>query len=303
MLNTEMYALLNPDLRRAGLTTPEKLIQHYNRRGKREHRPTNFQQKFPFFDHKQYQQNYPDLRGMNRFELEMHWLKYGIKQNRTYRDVNHLVDRFGNKKKSDTNTHIQVFTQIYEKGVWGKGEHEDFKGSPGESSRLDYSLSSFIQFMRSLIELNKIKTIVDVGCGNFDWTRPVYEDLFHLEYTGYDAYKDLIEHNKKNHPDFDFVHLDCFNQKEKMKTADLCIVKDVFQHWSNKDIRTFLDYLVIHKRYKYILIINCSRQTEDNKDISTGGYRELNSSYAPLKDYKAKRLYEYSIKEASMIFI
>lgn len=301
MLNTELYALLNPDLRRAGLNTPEKLIQHYHQRGRKEHRPITFKQKFPQFDHKQYKENYPELKNMSNEALEIHWIKQGIKQNRTYKQMN-LGDIFQQKTFRDKNSHLPIFTQIYQREIWGKGENEEFKGSPGGSSKLDYSLQPFILFLRKMIENNNIKSIVDIGCGNFDWARPVYEDLLHITYTGYDAYNDIINYNKQKHPDFEFIHFDCYNQKEKLKSADLCILKDVLQHWSNAEIRTFFDYLVIHKKYKYILIINVSNQTEDNKDIATGGFRELNSGYAPLKYYKAKKLYEYSIKEASMIF-
>lgn len=292
-----MYSLLNPDLRRAGIITPHQLEQHWNKRGKREHRPMTFQQKYPHFNHAQYQKNYPDLKHLNRHQLEMHWLKFGVKQFRTFRSVQENKSKVAAK-----NDHIRIFTEIYEKEKWGKTDHEDFKGSPGKLSEVDYSIGSYIPFMKRFLQVNNIKRVVDIGCGNFEWAAPIYEDFPGIHYHGIEAYGDLVKHNQHLFPGKTFTHLDALHQKEKLPTADLCILKDVLQHWSNQDIYTFLDYLVKTKKFKIILIVNCCRQVKDDTDIATGGFRELDAGHLPLKKYNIQKIYNYITKEVSLIF-
>ncbi len=78
-------------------------------------------------------------------------------------------------------------------------------------------------------------------------------------------------------------------------------LKDVIQHWSLDNIYTFLDYLVNHKKFKYILICNCCNQKCDNTDIKNGDFRPLSCDYLPLKKYNPIKLYNYHSKEISVI--
>lgn len=299
MFNVEMYALLNPDLKRAGITTPVQLQSHYNKRGKREHRPITFHQKFPHFDHAQYQKNYPDLEGLNQYELEQHWLRHGIRQHRTYKQIQDpLNDKIRQIKESP---HVKIFTDIYQREAWGKGQHQEFRGSPGPNSHLDYTIGSFIPFLRKLITVNNITSVVDLGCGLFEWSAPIYENL-NVSYKGYDAYQDIIEYNKQKFPEKEFFHGDILLQRKKLPKADLGILKDVLVHWSNEDITTLLDYLVKEKVYKYILLVNTCRQSKDDVDTKTGGFRDLSCDYLPLKKYPIQKIYTYINKEVSMIF-
>ena len=66
-------------------------------------------------------------------------------------------------------------------------------------------------------------------------------------------------------------------------------------------IYTFLDYLVEHKKFKYILICNCCGQTHHNTDINDGEWRQLSCEYLPLKRYNPTKLYNYNTKEVSVI--
>jgi mannosyltransferase OCH1-like enzyme len=100
---------------------------------------------------------------------------------------------------------------------------------------------------------------------------------------------------------YNFLHLDFFNNKEDIIDCDLYILKDILQHWSINDITMFLDYLINHKVFKYILITNCSYQTNDNVDINTGNFRPLSADYLPLKKYNPEILYKYNTKEVSVI--
>jgi hypothetical protein len=196
----------------------------------------------------------------------------------------------------------QCFTDIYETGVWGSNNIAEYKGSSGGGSDIDYNKDNYVPFLKKFITDNNIKKIVDLGCGDFRCGKLIYDDL-DIIYTGYDTYKKLIVYNSNQYslPKYSFTHLDFCNNKESIMNGDLCILKDVIQHWSLDNIYNFLDYLVEYKKFKYILICNCSYQTQDNTDIQNGDHHQLSCEYLPLKKYNPIKLYNYHSKEVSLI--
>jgi hypothetical protein len=196
----------------------------------------------------------------------------------------------------------QTFTNIYENKIWGCNGNSEYNGSSGVGSDIDYNENTYVPFLKKFITDNQIKNIVDLGCGDFKCEQILYNDLDIL-YTGYDTYKKVIDYHSKNKslPKYSFIHLDFCNNKENIINGDLCILKDVIQHWSLDNIYTFLDYLVENKKFKYILICNCCKQTRDNTDIKNGQFRQLSCEYFPLKKYNPTKLYNYGSKEVSVI--
>ena len=198
----------------------------------------------------------------------------------------------------------QVFTNVYEKKLWGDNNIVEYNGSSGEGSDINYNKITYVPFLKKFINDNNIKTVVDLGCGDFKCGNLIYDDLDIL-YTGYDAYKKVVEYNSSQFslPKYSFIHLDFCNNKETIIEGELCILKDVIQHWSLKNIYNFLDYLIEHKKFKYILICNCCNQTTDNTDIKDGDFRCLSCDYLPLKKYNPTKIFNYQSKEVSFIQI
>jgi hypothetical protein len=197
----------------------------------------------------------------------------------------------------------QVFTNIYENNIWGyENNNTYYKGSSGSGSYVEYNRHTYIPFLKKFIIDNNIKTVVDLGCGDFKCGKLIYDDL-DVTYTGYDTYKKIIDHhsNTYTNPKYSFIHLDFCNNKESIISGDMCILKDVIQHWSLENIYRFLDYLIETKKCKYILICNCCNQTKDNTDISNGEWRPLSAGFFPLKKYTPNKLYNYDTKEVSVI--
>jgi hypothetical protein len=198
----------------------------------------------------------------------------------------------------------EIFTNIYENCQWGDNNNVEYTGSSGNGSDIDYNKKNYIPFLKKFITDNNIKNIVDLGCGDFRCGKLIYDDLDIL-YTGYDAYKKVIDYNLTHHSlsKYSFIHLDFYNNKENIVNGDMCILKDVIQHWSLQDIYIFLDYLVENKKFKYIWICNCCNQIQDNIDIHNGGWRQLSCEYLPLKKFNPLKLYNYHSKEVSVIEI
>ena len=168
----------------------------------------------------------------------------------------------------------------------------------------DYNKDNYIPFLKKLIIDNNITNITDLGCGDFKCGLLIYSDLA-ITYRGYDAYKKLIDYHSSLYSSskYNFYHLDFCNNKELIINGELCILKDVLQHWSLNNIYSFLDYLVENKKFKYILICNCSNQSKDNTDIIDGSMRPLSINYLPLKKYNPKLLGTYASKEISVIIM
>jgi len=198
----------------------------------------------------------------------------------------------------------QVFTNIYENNLWGNNLNVNYNGSSGPGSDIDFNKDTYVPFLRKFINDNKIINIVDLGSGDFKCGNLIYDDL-NVYYTGYDAYKKLIDYNSTKYlfPKYRFIHLDFCNNKENIINGELCILKDVIQHWSLDNIYSFLDYLVENKKFKYILICNCCAQSENDTDIQNGGWRQLSCDYFPLKKYNPRKLYNYKSKEVCVIEI
>ena len=91
------------------------------------------------------------------------------------------------------------------------------------------------------------------------------------------------------------------NNVDEIKSADLCVIKDVLQHWPLSSIYTFLDAIYNSKKFKYIVVTNCSYQNKDNTDIPMGEFRPLSKNYLPLKKYKPLSLLTYESKEVVLL--
>jgi hypothetical protein len=207
---------------------------------------------------------------------------------------------------SEINTdHVSIFTNIYENKVWGDNNNELYNGSSGNGSNIQINIP-YIDFLLKFITDKKIYSISDLGCGDFLIGNKIYDNL-DITYYGYDAYEKIIKYHKltQKNPKYYFTHLDFLNKKEELIPSDLCIIKDVLQHWNSNEITIFLDYLINNKIYKNILIINCNVHIGNiNINIKTGEYRALSATKEPLNKYNLNIIFNYgphNSKEVSLI--
>ena len=198
-------------------------------------------------------------------------------------------------------SHIDIFTNIYETCAWGDNKNSNYRGTSGGGSDPEFNMESYIPFLKKFIHDNSIQTVVDLGCGDFRCGKYIYTDL-DIQYTGYDAYAKVVEHNTASFPSdkYSFIHLDILNNKESIKGGDLCILKDILQHWHMDEIYRFMDYITETNKFKYILLVNCCNQKEDNPDNSQRSL-PLSAKYLPLKKYSPQVLFNYFTKEVSLI--
>jgi hypothetical protein len=202
--------------------------------------------------------------------------------------------------------HTEIFTSIYETCTWGDNATDGYKGSSGSGSAVELNIDSYIPYVIGFITLNNVKSVVDIGCGDWRCGSVIYKDL-PVNYTGIDVYESIIKRNSSIWPQHNWLHLDVVKNVEKLPGSDLLIIKDVLQHWSNFEIFSLLDHVIEKKLFKYIIICNCSYQAYEMQDISheeqkmLGRMRPLTAEKFPLRKYNPHVIFKYSTKEISLI--
>jgi SAM-dependent methyltransferase len=172
--------------------------------------------------------------------------------------------------------HKEHFSRIYSTNEWGGSGSGSFPENTQE----------YRSFLTEFINQNNVKTVYDFGCGDWQFSKLI--DWSNIHYIGVDCVLDLINKHKQNYQkeNIEFLHIntpkDFYNYK-----GDLLILKDVLQHWRNKEITTFLDAII--ENFKYVLITNSSQQTSDWQDEPDRS-RPLSCKYFPLKQYQIERL-------------
>ena len=58
-----------------------------------------------------------------------------------------------------------------------------------------------------------------------------------------------------------------------------------------------MNYLIQSKKFKYILICNCSYQTNDSQHINTGVFRPINKNFYPLNEFELIKVFSYNTKD------
>ena len=245
-------------------------------------------------------------------------LKHKSQTNKNINKKTHISKTLKNTSENTSeNKHenkdlIKVFTEVYETNKWGDNDNPNYEGSSGLGSAIWYNKKTYIPFIHKFLKKYKIKSVVDLGCGDFRIGLLLYGKT-NIDYTGYDAYKGVIDYNNnkfKEYSNFNFIHSDFTSVKdrENINNADLCIIKDVLQHLPNNTIIKFMDYITKSNKFKYILIINCYNTTTENtkdyrKDIVGGEFSSLSALRYPLNKYGARVIYKWDTKEESIIKI
>jgi SAM-dependent methyltransferase len=173
------------------------------------------------------------------------------------------------------------FEQIYATGEWGNGS--------GEGSAAIHT-GGYVRTLQNFIRDNRIRSVVDLGCGDWQFSRHI--DWSGVHYRGYDLVESIVDRDRDEFsaPNIEFhVFSGSFLD---LPPADLLLVKDVLQHWSNKAVTSFLPVL---RSYPYSLITNCvnPRGPTENIDINDGDFRYLDIRLPPFS-IEAEEVYSFT---------
>ena len=71
------------------------------------------------------------------------------------------------------NKNIKIFTKIYETKKWGE---INGKGTSGNGSSIEVTGTEYNPFIKNFIKENNIRTVVDLGCGDFVCGNLLYDN-------------------------------------------------------------------------------------------------------------------------------
>jgi SAM-dependent methyltransferase len=170
----------------------------------------------------------------------------------------------------------EIFSDIYENNRWG-GEPGSYVSGTG--SRPDI-IGSYIAALQALIRSERVKRIVDLGCGDFEVSHRILAP--ELSYVGCDIVPGVAARNAAQFANehIEFRKLDIVT--DPLPEGDLCIIRQVFQHLSNKDVAT-----VLRKARKYPLVVITDEQV-------VGDYSDRNIDIAPY--HGTRRLFGQGLK-------
>jgi len=183
--------------------------------------------------------------------------------------VARFIQAYKNKHKSTE----AIFTEIYEKKLWGTAD--DGRKYCSGAGTVDENASQYISVLQDFIQKKDIQHVFEIGCGDFSIMSSVLAPFENLKYTGADIVKNVVTHLNSTYANeqIQFIHMNAIENTE-YPTADLCVIRQVLQHLSNQQIMDILQKL---KPYKYVIItehIPLHPQIK-NGDKSANGYIRL----------------------------
>lgn len=166
-----------------------------------------------------------------------------------------------------------VFSQIYRENTWGDGETRFFSGSGSRGPFVKLYCDRINEFIKE----KNIKSVLDIGCGDFY----VGRNLICEDYTGMDVVPDLVAYNNATFggPGRRFICADAAGD-EDLPPADLVLVRQVFQHLSNRQVETILGKLA---PFRHVIVTEQQPAASDfamaNRDhVHGNGTRLLHGS-------------------------
>jgi hypothetical protein len=178
----------------------------------------------------------------------------------------------------------RTFNEIYDKGSWAKGP--DGKGTSGVGSTREIT-REYRAFLEDFIKSHDIKSIVDAGSGDWEFSSAV--DWNHARYLGVDVSDTVVDAVKRKYAN-ERVKFQVGDVTQSLPSADLLICKDVLQHLSFAQVKSFIKNNLKKGKYKWALITN--DRGPENRDIKAGDFRPINLSAPP---FSVKKLVDQPV--------
>lgn len=178
------------------------------------------------------------------------------------------------------------FTNIFKEKIW-YNNGESFSGSGSTLENTSILRGELQQYFDSF---KTPKTIVDVGCGDFNWMQKV--DFSIHQYIGIDIVKNLIDRNNEKYANnqITFKHINAVAQA--IPSADIVICKDVIFHLSLKDGLSLIDN--VKQSGATAFLTTTTPSVTENTDIRSGEFRSINVLLSPYNFPKSTMYMDYS---------
>ncbi|HLY06463.1 MAG TPA: methyltransferase [Rhizomicrobium sp.] len=174
-----------------------------------------------------------------------------------------------------------VFERIYANNDWRHGS--------GEGS-LALHVRPYVEFLERFLRRKRVGSVVDFGCGDWQFSQMI--PWGNIEYRGFDIVPAVVAANRARFQTPRISFHEIGSDHSALPPADLLIVKDVLQHWSDETVVRFLPLL---SRYRYALITNCVNPEgpTENLPIADGDFRYVDIRLSPFH-VDAREVFSFS---------
>jgi hypothetical protein len=165
------------------------------------------------------------------------------------------------------------FSTIYRNMVWRNGRECGSLSGLGSELESTLSIREKLPLMVARLE---IKSLLDVGCGDFTWMQAV---KLPATYIGVDVVREVIDANSRafESPSRRFHVVDA--TRDSLPQADALLCREVLFHLSYQDIKRVLEKIK-GTDAKYLLATT-DTAVPFNRDIRSGDFRRLNLQKPP----------------------
>jgi SAM-dependent methyltransferase len=139
----------------------------------------------------------------------------------------------------------EIFSEIYATGEWGGKPGEFFSGRGSEPQVTE----AYCSTIRDFISRHEIRSVLDLGCGDFQVGKRI--QCPGVQYVGADVVAPLIERNRGLYGSTS-IRFECLDiVEDALPSAELCLIRQVFQHLSNQQIAAALSKL---DQFSYVIV-------------------------------------------------
>jgi hypothetical protein len=157
-----------------------------------------------------------------------------------------------------------IFEKVYSSAAWTHGNTN--VPLSGSGSTVEATSSARAAIMRVVLE-HKIRSIVDVPCGDLTWMPEMFSFFrgYNVTYIGIDIVPSLIEKHRLNFPISSFFQLDYVKQEIPVE-AELIFNREALQHINFYDVFLALHHFSLMQKGRFLL--TTSYESEENSNLN-----------------------------------
>ena len=142
-------------------------------------------------------------------------------------DLEHQQARMDHDYGSRRARHIPSFLSAPPLSLGARWGHHGAVGGGTDK----HTHAEAIRFLTSVIAEYKVRTILDVGCGQMEW-QPLVGGIENITFIGIDSVREVVEQARgrfaARHPKWSFYHIDITSPGVALPQVDLILARDVF---------------------------------------------------------------------------
>jgi SAM-dependent methyltransferase len=188
----------------------------------------------------------------------------------------------------------RAFREAYRANVWGDPESVSGPGSGVART------AAFRDEIPPLLRDLRAASLLDVGCGDFNWLRLV--ELPVERYLGVDIVPELVEQNLRRHADRKHAFVLADFTRAELPSMDVILCRDCLVHFAFADVWAALRNFQ-RSRARWLLTTTFVDRRRENIDIETGGWRPLNLQLSPFNFPAPERVIDERCLHSGGIYV